>query len=267
MGISPSDMERWKEENTFYCIALNATLSPERCQDNRNKRSLGRNSDPRSINGGAKLIHSNGYRPLACERCSDWKFLCEEVYARRKGREVMDMGLDNKEWIRTGVALQKASSIEEAAEDLGIGYTTLLYRISRRTELQNIVTEKGFGRRRISLDELRRQAAGPGAGSEKGPEASGVTSGSVAKDIPEAAESPEGPPAAAETGPSAKPPEAPDSPDHSVTFPLADVALNAEPVVTISIQISGVDISRLSDLIQSMQQGIRDRVPVDLHER
>ncbi len=73
---------QWAEVNLFHCARLKADLSPEACEANRAKPIIGKGRTKEeydSVPRGRK----GQYRPISCEKCTDWDRLCSEVYVKR----------------------------------------------------------------------------------------------------------------------------------------------------------------------------------------
>jgi len=145
-GVSCDDLERWLEVNTFECLRTRSRITPEQCEENRKKPPIGKSLGARRSHDGSVLIHVSGYRPEACTGCTEYEALCRAVNERRKERKEEEMGkIKPEEWARTEAALKNAETFGQAAEALGIGKTTLTYRIEHNTNLQDICKIKGFG--------------------------------------------------------------------------------------------------------------------------
>ncbi len=81
-GQMTDAQHQWAEVNLFHCTRLKADLSPEACEANRGKPIIGKNRTKEeydSVPHGRK----GQYRPISCEKCTDWERLCREVYEKR----------------------------------------------------------------------------------------------------------------------------------------------------------------------------------------
>ena len=65
------NQEEWLRINTFTCPHGLGRVSPEQCEANRKRKSV--------REGLSEVL-----KPFACERCTEWKELCEQVKRRRE---------------------------------------------------------------------------------------------------------------------------------------------------------------------------------------
>lgn len=65
------NQEEWLRINTFTCPHGLGRVSPEQCEANRKRKSV--------REGLSKVL-----KPFACETCTEWKELCEQVKRRRE---------------------------------------------------------------------------------------------------------------------------------------------------------------------------------------
>ena len=80
-----SEKEKWLEVNTFYCERLRCRLTPEQCEANRAR--------PRLKEAGRWLESNRPPMPGPCEKCTEWRSLCKEVYQRRKEEAMGKVGV------------------------------------------------------------------------------------------------------------------------------------------------------------------------------
>jgi len=73
--------EEWLQLNTFLCPHGLGRISPEQCEANRARPRL-----KEACNWNVNLPPMPG----PCEKCTEWKELCEQVYQKRKEVASMD---------------------------------------------------------------------------------------------------------------------------------------------------------------------------------
>ena len=130
------EQERWLEANTFHCERLRARLTRTQCEINRGL--------PRIMEDARHTGHVK--RPLACDRCKGPGKMKEEGRMSISPNIVQD----------TLRVLQKATSLRDAVEKLGIQDGALRWRLNHHDELYAVAMERGLIRSRsrvVKADE------------------------------------------------------------------------------------------------------------------
>ena len=241
---------------------LGADITVEQCEKNRKSPMEGAKLTFRQVRElDAQGIERWNTMPKACELCKDWPKLCAAAREVEQGEEELMRSVPKKEVIRTAVEIEKAVTLEAATKALTIGNSTLRYRIHKYPELYALAKGKGWVRDKgaIGGDALAGKApkeTAPGKDEKAAQYGSPETKspGSIIEG----------------RGQEGLPPEEQFSGLFSQKgvlpglHPLSEgVLLSTSPTVKIHIEVDGLDLSKLPELLRAVagmqEQGIQTR--------